>query len=150
MKHLPGVPLYGRLLALPTNNGLGWSKHSSLLQKTITYSRKKFYNIGPRSIFKCSSSLNIRHLWHLNKVFMPFFPPSASSNGKTQTLDLGMTRRVFYLCAAAAVQAAQDRRFTHSCPNGAKNLLFPNLQILAISPVFVPGKPFQLSPMFVG
>jgi hypothetical protein len=126
MKHLSGVPLYGRLLALPTNNGLGWSKHSSLLRKNITYSRKKFYNIGPRSKFKCSSSLNIRHLWHLSTVFMPFSPHSASSNGRTQTLALGMTRRVFYLCAAATGLAAQDRRFMRRCPNGA-SVIKPSL-----------------------
>ncbi len=54
MKHLSGAPLYGRLLALPTNIRLGWKrnvgdKHSSLLQKFINYGQKKFYNIGPFS-----------------------------------------------------------------------------------------------------
>jgi hypothetical protein len=47
LKHILGVPLWGRLLALPTNTilackGLQSSKHSGLLRKFVTYGRKKF------------------------------------------------------------------------------------------------------------
>jgi hypothetical protein len=51
MKHLSGAPLYGRLLALPTNIRLGWKGSpgtNTLLQKVLTYGRNFFYNIGPR------------------------------------------------------------------------------------------------------
>jgi hypothetical protein len=52
VKHLPYVPLYGRLLFLPTNIKLGWKmlakdKFSTLLQTFINYACKMFYNIGP-------------------------------------------------------------------------------------------------------
>jgi len=52
VKHLSGAPVYGRLLALPTNIRLGWKryvgdKHSSLLRKFVNYGQKFFYNIGP-------------------------------------------------------------------------------------------------------
>jgi hypothetical protein len=46
------TPVYGRLLLLPANIGLGWKgmpgtyKHSSLLRKFVLRT-KKFYNIGP-------------------------------------------------------------------------------------------------------
>ncbi len=47
MKHLSDAPLYGRLLALPTNIRLGLAilardKHSSLLPKFVNYGQKSF------------------------------------------------------------------------------------------------------------
>jgi hypothetical protein len=50
--HLLGAPLNGRLLASPTHikirlEKLARYKHYSLLQKSINYEQKKFYNIGP-------------------------------------------------------------------------------------------------------
>ncbi len=49
------VPLWDRLLTLPTNiktglEKLAKDKHSSLLQKFVTYGRKKFHNIGHRLV----------------------------------------------------------------------------------------------------
>jgi hypothetical protein len=51
VKHLSGAPLYGRLFDLPTNirprlERLARDKHSTLLQKFVNYSHKKFYRIG--------------------------------------------------------------------------------------------------------
>jgi hypothetical protein len=48
----------GRLLAFPTNIGLFWKgmpgtntlAYYYVLQKFVNYSRKKFYNIGPRDL----------------------------------------------------------------------------------------------------
>jgi hypothetical protein len=50
VKHLSGAPLKGRLLALPTNNVLGWkglqgANALAYSRKFVTYGRKKFYNI---------------------------------------------------------------------------------------------------------
>ncbi len=47
MKHLSGVPLHGRPLALPTNIRLGWKGLPGT--NTVNYVRKKFYIIGPWS-----------------------------------------------------------------------------------------------------
>jgi hypothetical protein len=62
VKHISGGPLEGRLLALNTNNGLGWkglSGQTTLLQAFINYENKKFYNIDTWSI-------GFSH-WHCNK-----------------------------------------------------------------------------------
>jgi hypothetical protein len=52
VKHLSGAPLYGRLLASPTNIRLGWKgkpgTNTSLLQNSVNYGRKKFYITGCR------------------------------------------------------------------------------------------------------
>ncbi len=51
MEHMKGASP-GLALYLPATNKLGWSvchwKNSSLLQKSVNYSRKKFYRIGSR------------------------------------------------------------------------------------------------------
>jgi hypothetical protein len=51
-KMLVRCSTHGRLLALPTNNRLGWKgfpgAKSVFLRKFVTYGRKKFYRIGPR------------------------------------------------------------------------------------------------------
>ncbi len=52
IKNPSGAPPYGKLLALPTNNRLGWKgtmdKRSSVLRKFEKYRQKRFYNIGFR------------------------------------------------------------------------------------------------------
>ncbi len=53
VKHLSFVPENGRLFALLTSIELVWKslpgiKHSSLLQKFVSYVRKQFYKICPR------------------------------------------------------------------------------------------------------
>ncbi len=50
--YLKGAPLYGRLLASPTNIRLGWErlakdKHSDILQISANYGHKKFYYSWP-------------------------------------------------------------------------------------------------------
>ncbi len=50
VKHVSGAPLNGRLLALPTNNRLGWKGFPgentlAYRENFVTYCRKKFYNI---------------------------------------------------------------------------------------------------------
>jgi len=64
VKHLSCGPFYGKLLALPTNIGLGWKrnvgdKHSSLLRKFVNYGQKTFYNIGPCTLITCKAPLQI-------------------------------------------------------------------------------------------
>jgi len=64
VKPLSGTPLYGKLLALPTNirlERLARDKHSSLLRKLVNYGRKKLYNIGPRPDI---NTANIPPDWH--------------------------------------------------------------------------------------
>jgi hypothetical protein len=52
LKHLSGAPLWGRFLALPTNNRLGWKDLPGV--KTLAFCKNSkltdvnFYNIGPR------------------------------------------------------------------------------------------------------
>jgi hypothetical protein len=52
VKHLSGAPVYGRLQASPPNIRLGWKSlpgtNTSLLGKSVCYSRKKFYSTCPR------------------------------------------------------------------------------------------------------
>jgi hypothetical protein len=49
VKHLSGAPFKGRLLALSTNNRLGFKglPGSNTLAYYENYGRKKFYNVGP-------------------------------------------------------------------------------------------------------
>ncbi len=49
VEHLRGAALLGRLLALPTNIGLGWEcpPGTDLLETFINYGRKILYNIVP-------------------------------------------------------------------------------------------------------
>jgi hypothetical protein len=53
-KCLSGAPLWCRLLAIPTNIGIGWKgswdNYSFLLRAYINYSHKKFYIIGAKSV----------------------------------------------------------------------------------------------------
>ncbi len=51
LEYLSGDPLLGRVIALPTNIGLGLKrppedKNFSLQGTVINYSRRKFYNMG--------------------------------------------------------------------------------------------------------
>jgi hypothetical protein len=52
LKNLSGAPLEGRLLALPTNNRLGWIglpwTNTLAYYEILKIMEKKFYNIGPR------------------------------------------------------------------------------------------------------
>jgi hypothetical protein len=52
VKHLSGVPIFSRPLALPANIRLGWErieidKHSSLLQTLMIFGHKKLISMGP-------------------------------------------------------------------------------------------------------
>jgi hypothetical protein len=78
VKHLSGVPFYGRLLTLPTNIRLGWKglpgiKCSSLLRKFISYGRKKFYTIVARSEAEIFEETNKRLKSCKDAVFFFFF-----------------------------------------------------------------------------
>jgi hypothetical protein len=57
VKHFSGALLLGRLLASPTNIETRLERHardkySSLLQKSVNYDRKKFYDTGPQLVRK--------------------------------------------------------------------------------------------------
>ncbi len=72
MENLLGATLRGRILALPTNKvgktrlgRLSRDKHSSILRKFVTYSRKKFYDIDPRGLYH--KTLRIRNLLEMDR-----------------------------------------------------------------------------------
>jgi hypothetical protein len=50
LKNLSGAPLWGMLLALPTNKILGWKpardKRSSFLQKFVNYGQKSYITLA--------------------------------------------------------------------------------------------------------
>ncbi len=72
MENLSGDPLKGRILALATNKvgktrlgRLSRDKHSSILRKFVTNSRKKFHDIDPRGLYH--KTLRIRNLLEMDR-----------------------------------------------------------------------------------
>jgi hypothetical protein len=67
LEHLSGAPLYGRLLALPTNislESLAWDKQFSLSQTFVNYDFKKFLTLRPgHYVLKTFYGCNLRFFY---------------------------------------------------------------------------------------
>ncbi len=102
MKHLSGAPLYGGLLALPTNIRLGWKGLPGA--NTESYFINLLFTTVKRIITLATGGQRNRRLRgvlseKLKAFFLHFLFPGASS--RTRTLALRVMSRLLHHCATA-------------------------------------------------
>ncbi len=138
MEHLKCRPI-GQALALSSNIRLGWKalpgiNTQAYYEKSVTYARKKVYNIGPR--IQCYKTFYGRYLrmFIISQSVCPWqaFPAKSSVQGETLQL---ITETVNY----------GHNKFNDTCPRSQclKTFYCRNLRIFVISQSVCP---WQASP----